>query len=70
MKNTLTKKSLKATLTRLYEERKIFTATFGEDDESYEKTYEAIVTLVNVGLLDRSYLETAAETDHELFIKD
>ena len=56
----LQKAELKRTMESLYRD--------GEQD-GYQKLYEAIHTLASLGLIDRSFMKSACETDGGLYLE-
>lgn len=57
----MNKKALKDTMIRLYP------AQFSNNDESYSELWKAVNVLVNLGLLDDSYMELMVKTDNKLY---
>lgn len=57
----MTKKALKEVQKRLFDLR------VSHHDNSYDDLWTAIDTLVNLGLLDKSYKDLIVKTDKELF---
>lgn len=57
----MTKKALKDVQTKLYYLR------ISHCDDSYDDLWKAVDTLVNLGLLDKSYKDLIVKTDNELF---
>ena len=57
----LTKKALKEV------QKKLYALQMSHCDDSYNELWKAIDTLVNLGLLDRTYKQAMIKTDSELF---
>ena len=57
----MTKKALKEV------QKQLFALRASHCDDSYDELWKAIDTLVNLGLLDKSYKDLMVKTDKELF---
>lgn len=57
----MTKKALKEV------QKQLFTLRASHCDDSYDELWKAVDTLVNLGLLDKSYKDLMVKTDKELF---